>query len=67
VDTRERVGGAYEVRIKYWIQTDKVGSKCHDTVEFDDDEWNSMTDEDKEDAIKEIAFGHMDWGFESLD
>lgn len=53
------------MRVKYWIKTDKMGSKCQDTVEFDDDEWNSMTDEDREAAVKEIAFGHLDWGFES--
>lgn len=54
------------VKIKVWISTNKVGSKCSDVVEFDREEWESMSDKDKEDALQYAAFDYMEWGWEEL-
>lgn len=54
------------MRVKYWISTNKIGSKCEDVVEFGDDEWNEMTEEDREEAMKELAFNHIEWSYEAL-
>jgi hypothetical protein len=51
------------MKIRYWIKTNKVGSKCEDVMEIDDDEWNAMTDEKKEDTVREAAFDQADWGY----
>lgn len=54
------------MRVKYWIQTDKVGSKCSDTVEVDEEEWQSMTGAERDEYMRVIAFNYLDWGFEEL-
>jgi len=54
------------VKIKVWISTNKVGSECSDVVEFDREEWESMSDKDKEDVLQDAAFNYMEWGWEEL-
>ncbi|WP_166256292.1 DUF7167 family protein [Marinobacter salicampi] len=51
------------VRIKYYIETDKTGSRCEDFVEFPRSEWEAMTREQQEQEMKEHAFNWMEWGF----
>lgn len=51
------------VKITVFIQTNKVGSRCKATIEFDREEWDSMTDEEKEDACRDVAFNMGEWGW----
>lgn len=51
------------VRIRYYIRTDKVGSKCSDVLEVDGEEWASMSEDEREELMKEAAFNHMEWGY----
>lgn len=51
------------VKVKVWVHTNKIGSECHDIVEFDREEWESMTDDEKDDICKDAAFNNMDWGW----
>lgn len=55
------------MKVRYWISTNKQGSECSDIVEFDDDEWSAMTEDEQEAAMKESAFNHLDWGYETVD
>lgn len=52
------------MKVRFEISTDKIGSKCTDVIEFDDDEWAEMTPEDREEAMREIAFQHIEWNWE---
>jgi hypothetical protein len=55
------------MKIKYWVQTDKVESTYEDIEEIDDAEWEAMTEFEKECYMKDLALDHMEWGFEVLD
>ncbi len=52
------------VKIRVWIQTDKIGSLCEDILEFDIDDWELMTKTEQSTEIKDAAFNMCDWGFE---
>jgi hypothetical protein len=54
-------------RIKVTIRTNKVGSECSDIMEFEDDDWNSMTDPEREEVCKDAAFNMMEWNFEEME
>jgi hypothetical protein len=54
------------VKVRVYISTNKVGSECSDVVEFEREDWNSMSDQDKEDALQDTAFSYMEWGWEEL-
>ncbi|ARM86176.1 DUF7167 family protein [Marinobacter salarius] len=51
------------IKVSYYVETDKIGSRCDGIVEFDQNHWNSMTAEEKETEMKEEAFNYVDWGF----
>ncbi len=54
------------IKVKYFIQTDMVGSRCEGTIEIEREIWESMTAEQQEAEVKEYAFGYLDWGFEEV-
>jgi len=53
-------------KFEVFIQTNKVGSRCADIVEFEDEEWEDMSESEREETMKEIAFNYLDWGFKEL-
>lgn len=55
------------VKIKVSVRTDKVGSKCTDTFEVERDEWDSMSDADKEAICRDVAFNYFEWYWEECD
>jgi hypothetical protein len=55
------------VKIKIKISTNKVGSECETTLEFDRDVWESMTDDEKDDECRDAAFEYIDWYWEKTD
>ena len=54
------------VKIRVYISTNRVGSECSDIVEFEREEWDAMSDSDREDALRDTAFNYMAWGWEEL-
>lgn len=50
-----------KVIVKVSISTQKVGSECVDELEFDREDWEAMTDEQKDEVCQEAAFGMMEW------
>lgn len=54
------------VRVRVWMRTNKVGSKCDDVAEFTREEWAQMDDDDKENALRDVAFNMGDWGWEEI-
>ena len=55
-----------KVRVKYSIMTNKVGSECEDVLEFDREDWDSMSETDHEEEMKQAAFEEMEWYWEEL-
>lgn len=53
------------VRVNWSLQTNMVGSKVEDVAEFENEEWARMTESEREDAIREIAFSRsgMEWNY----
>jgi hypothetical protein len=54
------------VKIMVSISTQKVGSECVDEIEFDRDAWESMTDDEKEEACREAAFNMIEWNWTEI-
>ena len=51
------------IKIKVYARTDYVGSECHDIVEFDKEEWESMSSEEQEEEMKDYAMNFIEWGY----
>lgn len=51
------------MKIRVWVATRKVGSKCESTIEVDADEWHEMCDEEKEELCQEKMFAMIEWGY----
>jgi hypothetical protein len=47
-----------------WAATDRVGSKSTRTLEFDCEDWNSMSDGEKNVAVYEELWRVIEWGWE---
>lgn len=54
-------------KFRVWVSTDKVGSKCEDTHEIDDEDFQSMSENDVEQAMQEVMFNMIEWSFEPID
>lgn len=54
------------VKIRFSISTNKFGSECEDELEFDREYWESLTEHEKEEEVKEYAFQYIEWGFEQV-
>lgn len=56
------------MKLRVWVQTDKIGSECQATIDFDDAELAEMSDDEKERCFDEVAreamFNMIEWGFE---
>lgn len=54
------------VKIRVRISTNKVGSECIDELEFAREDWDAMSDDEKEAACREAAFNFMEWNWEEI-
>lgn len=52
------------IKVKVYISTQKVGSECADEFDIEKDYWESLSEDEKEDMCKEVAFSMMEWNFE---
>ena len=50
------------MRVKVWIETDKVGSRCEEVIEVDDD----ASDDTVEEHARETAYQFVSWSYERL-
>ncbi|KRW83645.1 hypothetical protein [Marinobacter sp. P4B1] len=55
-----------QIRIKYYVRTDMVGSTCEDVLEMPRSEWEAMSEQDREEMMRELAFNSMDWGYREI-
>lgn len=54
------------VKVSYSIQTSKIGSECKGVVEFSREEWDSMTDDQKEAVMLEHVFEYIEWNWKEV-
>lgn len=53
------------MKVKAWLDsTANIHSKRVIELDFDDEVWASMTDEDKDSCVQEALFQYLDWGWE---
>ncbi len=55
-----------DVEVEVWCGIGLVGCKIRETVEVAREEWESMSDEDREESCKDIAFDSFDWGWNEV-
>lgn len=55
------------VTIRCWIRTDKVGSRCEESFDVPRDEWDAMSDKEKEEDAMQVAFNMGEWGYEVIE
>ena len=54
------------IKIKIWVSTNMVGSKCERTIEVDAEEWKEMSESERDDYIHEEIFVNsfmVEWGY----
>lgn len=51
------------VRIEFSVATLKRGSEITGIVQYDRDDWDSMTPEEKEEEVQQQAFNCIKWSF----
>ena len=53
-----------ELKIKTWLDSGANAEATYEVeFEVDADEWNAMTDDEKDEYAKEYAFERSDWGW----
>lgn len=52
------------MNITVWAKTNKVGSESETSFEIDKEEWDNMSEEDREDLCREHLENIIEWGWE---
>lgn len=55
------------VTIRVWAMTNKVNSECSLTFDIEREDWENMTDEDREEVAEGYLAQLRDWGFEEVE
>jgi hypothetical protein len=55
------------VKIEYYVRTDKIGSKCEDEVVVDKEEWEGMSEAEKDEFILGHVWDRAEWGYDVQD
>lgn len=56
-----------KIKIEYNIKTDIYGSDCSDVLEFDRQEWESMSEEEQEEIMSDAAFERIEWDYREVE
>ena len=52
------------MKIEVSVETNKVRSKCTAEFEVEDDDWNTMSDDEKDELCREHMFAMIDWDYQ---
>jgi hypothetical protein len=52
------------VLVRVWVATRKVGSECDTVIDFEKEDWEGMSDNEKDEACKETMWEMCDWGYD---
>ena len=59
-------------KFKVWLDSGaNIHSRREQTIDLadigiEDSEWDEMTEQEKDEAMKDVAFDHADWGYKEL-
>ncbi|MBS6362130.1 hypothetical protein [Burkholderia sp.] len=53
-----------KIKVRIWAMTNRVGSKSHRTVEVDREDWESLSDLEKDSALQDEIWNLIEWGWE---
>lgn len=53
-----------DVEIIVSVSTNKVGSKCEETIAFDREDWESMSEQEQEEVCRDEIFQMIEWNYE---
>lgn len=56
-----------QVRVKVTVCTKKIGSECEDEIEFDREDWDSMSEQEREQACFESVWNMAEWNWREID
>jgi hypothetical protein len=52
------------ITIKTWLDSGANAYSCRETeFQIDEAEWNALTEEERDEYAKDIAWDRMDWGW----
>lgn len=60
-------------KFKVWLDSGANIHSCREqTIDLDDigidgDEWDEMSDDEKEEVMRDVAFDRSEWGFREVD
>ena len=60
-------------KFKVWCDSGANSHSCReeivdlDDLGFDSEDWDAMTDKDRDDAMRDVALDNMEWGFTEID
>lgn len=61
------------MKLKIWLDSGANIHSCYEVIvtleemNVTKEEWDEMTDEEKDDFCREIAFSRSDWGYEEIE
>lgn len=56
-----------KIKIEVYVSTGLVGSRNSTVEEFDREEWEGMSCEEKDEACKDIMLGLIEWDFKEVE
>lgn len=51
------------MKIEVWVGTSIVGSKCSRTIEVDIEDWEEMSEEERDQFCQETMWELIDWDY----
>lgn len=57
-------------KFRVWCDSGANIHSCYKqtiTLDMPDEEWGTMTEQEREDYMQDIAFSRMDWGFTEIE
>jgi hypothetical protein len=52
------------ITVRVYVRTNKIGSECDTELEFDRDEWEAMSEQEREDACRDAVWNMAEWNYE---
>lgn len=54
------------IKIKFFVSTDCVGSKCEDVIEMPKEEWETASPQERDEMMRDYAFNFVEWGYKEV-
>lgn len=55
------------MKVKVSVSTNRLGSESTRIIEFDKEEWDEMSEKDREETCLEIMYEMIGWDYEVVD